>query len=267
MHLVETIRTQLAALPLRQDWLAPAVTLIVAFLARLGLRGGSGAAGPALAMLAGLAVLVGPERALHQAVAPHLADSVLLLPAIGGVVAALAAGITPLVAVAESWWLLGAPTTVHAVTEHILSLALVIAALWAALRGMERADPLRQVLASLALLCSMLVAGIGAPWPALAAIPAAASLVSLTGSGTGASGGEAGAPAGLFLGGVACLLSLHLGSLPHGGIAAADMAAAAPLLVLFPVGPLSRTGPRVGTVLGLVVGVVATYLVRRLASF
>jgi hypothetical protein len=272
MHFVETIRTHLATLPVGQTWLAPLATLVVAFLARLVLRGGPGAAGPALAMLAGLVVLVGPERALHQALAPHQADSVLLLPAIGGVVAAFAPGLTPLLALAGSWWLLGAPASVHAIAEHILPLALVAAAIWAALRGMERADKLRRVLASLTLVCSAVVAGIGAPWPVLAGIPAAASLAGMAfggeSAGRGAApGGEGGAPAGMLLGGIACLLSLHLGSLPHGGIAAADLAAAAPLFVLFPAGPLARMDPRVGAVLGLVLGVGATYLVRRLASF
>jgi hypothetical protein len=250
-------------------WQAPLLTLLVALLARWALRGNLAPLGTGLALAAGWLALGGSLRpALLWA--PHGASEELLLPTVAAILLALllpmrAGWSWPVLLLGAlcGWWLLGAHGLATILASQVVPIAFLTVVIGGIAQFMPAVAPWQALVAALALLLALPAAGVGGNWPALAAIIAAACAAWVPAGGQGA----ALLPAGAALGAVAALAALANGRLPHGGLGAADIACAAPLVTLWLPGPLRRLGPRAGAPIAALLMAFAAFLARRLAGF
>jgi hypothetical protein len=243
---------RLAGVALKRDWL-------------VALACGGG-------LLAGWWVLTGHGFSADALLAPHSAAGRLILVALAGALVALASamalagrGLMPVVlALFTGWWLSGGPHSLAGLERTWPVLTCVALVVWAACRLLEDGDFWRALAAALALCVSLFAVGAGPFWLLLALVPAA-SLVALAPGGRMPTGALLPAAAGMMAAGSAAVLVA--GRLPHEGIGRIDIAAAAPLLVLW-LGPrLGRAAPPVASLLAALIAVALATVAGRVLAY
>jgi hypothetical protein len=279
MHFLDSIRAL---------WFPPALAFGVALIGRFVLRGPLAPAGTAVALVCGWLPLFGPLRAVALVWSPHLPAEGLMLATLAGTAGLMASQrvlhrVTPVLlaalAIGAAWWLTGAHPLSTVLADQVVRVGFLAVLLWAGMRALLTAAPWPACVAALSLGLALLAANAGGVWPMLGFVVAAVTAArfgepALGGAVRKVSGGSLGSvaaggallPAGLGLGGVAGMAVLLIGRLPHGGIGAADVAGAAPLVALWLPGPLRRLGPRFGPPVSGLLMIFAAFLTRRIIN-